>query len=276
VTRHAFRVTDRDAEISPLSAETLSDVLSCPYHPDVPLDLEVDSATCSACGRRFFRTTAGLDLRPDELRDGTARWKPGEPGWNPGVLRFFGGASRRRGAAPPEGSLEILDIGCGVHPTGTVNVDVYVPDPLPNNFLLAAADRLPFLAKTFDVVTSRYVIEHLTDPAEFIRRCLRLARREVVIVTDNGDWLGEIALRILGTGRIYHPEHTHKWSVEYLRNLCGRFEDCDSTVKLDTYSDTPVVRLLAWAARGRVLAALLHRDLEARLALRESSPARRS
>jgi hypothetical protein len=65
-------------------------------------------------------------------------------------------------------------------------------------------------------------------------------------------------------GRIYHPEHVYKWSVEYLENLCKRF-DVSAEVRLETLSDTPIVKLIGALGKGPVLAPLLHRDLRARL-----------
>jgi SAM-dependent methyltransferase len=243
--------------------------LSCPYHPDEPL--VVDSAesalACAVCKRSFPWQGACFDLRSDELRSGTSPWRPGDPGWDDRLFRRFGGRSTVRPDPLRDPSLETLDIGCGARPAGDFNLDAYVPDPLPANFVLGSADRLPYLQKSFDVVVSRYVIEHLTDPPKFIRDCVRLARREVVIATDNADWLGELVFRFIGRGRIFHPEHVYKWSVEYFRNLFERVDGVRANVRLDTLSDTPIVRLMALAARGPVFGPLLHRDLVARIAV---------
>jgi SAM-dependent methyltransferase len=242
--------------------------LSCPYDPDRPLLRDSAGLHCAVCGRTFGWNGACYDFRPDELRAGTSRWRPGDPGWNSGLLRFVGGASTARPDGPAGTGEEVLDIGCGARAMGTYNLDAYVPDPLPPNFVLGTADRLPFLAKSFDAVVSRYVIEHVTDPPQFVRDCVRLARREVTIVTDNADWLGELVFRAIGRGRIFHPEHVYKWSVEYLRNLLDRIAPGGASVELDTLSDTPAVRFVARYARGPILAPLLHRDLVARIAVR--------
>jgi SAM-dependent methyltransferase len=241
--------------------------LSCPYDPDVPLFPHGPTRTpsCSACGRAYHETSGVFDLRPDDLRSGTANWQPGPQEWNPGALELLVGKSQSD-VSRPDGR-ETLDIGCGARATGTVNIDVYAPDPLPQDFVLAAADRLPFLPGTFDRVVSRYVIEHVTEPASFISSCLRLSRSEVDIITDNADWIGEVVFRVAGRGRIFHPEHVYKWSVEYLKNLCARF-DVDSTVTLETLSETFAVKLCGMVGRGKILAPFLHRDLCARLRIR--------
>jgi SAM-dependent methyltransferase len=242
--------------------------LSCPYDPDRPLVRDSTGLRCDVCKRTFGWNGVCYDLRPDELRAGTSSWRPGDPGWESGLLRFVGGASAVRPDRPVDPAEEILDIGCGARAMGTYNLDAYVPDPLPKNFVLGTADRLPFLAKSFDVVVSRYVIEHVTDPPQFVRDCMRLARREVTIVTDNADWLGELVFRVIGRGRIFHPEHVYKWSVEYLRNLLDRVAPSAAAVELDTLSDTPAVRFVARYAQGPILGPLLHRDLVARIAVR--------
>jgi SAM-dependent methyltransferase len=238
--------------------------LRCPYDA-MSVHLQGLALKCSACERYFPWNGFAFDLRPDELRAGRSRWSPGPQHWDAGWLRIFGFGRRARNS-PREANCEILDIGCGSRPTGSINVDAYMPEPLPPNFILASAERLPFAAKSFDVVRSRYVIEHLTEPTSFIRDCLRLARSEVEIVTDNGDWLGEIAFRLLGRGRIFHPEHVYKWSAEYLLNLCKRIDaDVAADVTLLTLSNTLPVKALSLLGRGPILGALFHRDICVRL-----------
>jgi SAM-dependent methyltransferase len=251
------------------AATNLLRKLACPYDPDEPLrsDGPAQSLSCPVCRRDYRWNGSCFDLRTDELRLGTSRWQPGDPGWDDRHLWGIGGRSKRRPDPPLDALLEILDVGCGVRPAGQFNLDAYVPQPLPSNFVLGAADMMPYLPKTFDVVVSRYVIEHLTDPPKFIRDCVRLARREVVIVADNADWLGEVFFRLIGRGRIFHPEHVYKWSVEYFRNLFERIDGVRAHVQLETLSDTPIVRLAAKAAHGPVLGPLLHRDIVARIEL---------
>jgi SAM-dependent methyltransferase len=242
----------------------------CPYHPERGLRFEANDKTlvCDECRRRFPWEGRCFDLRPDDLRSNASEWVPGDPGWDDRHLWLIGANSKRRPDGTIDVASDVLDIGCGATPAGSFNLDAYVPEPVPPNFVLATADLLPFKAKTFDCVVSRYVIEHVTDPVHFVRECVRLARREITIVTDNADWLGEIAFRIAGRGRIFHAEHVYKWSVEYLRNLLQRFDGIEATVELDTLSDTPIVRLVARAARGPILGPLLHRDLVARIVVR--------
>lgn len=102
---------------------------------------------------------------------------------------------------------QVLEIGCGSNPRGSVNMDVYIPDPLPPNFILGSAELVPFRPKSFDLLTSQFVIEHVLEPARFITSQVLRARQMVEIITDNSEWIGETWFRAFGTGRIFHDEH---------------------------------------------------------------------
>jgi ubiquinone/menaquinone biosynthesis C-methylase UbiE len=94
-----------------------------------------------------------------------------------------------------------LDVGCGCHPTGDVNCDLYVKDEghrsgkkaklhLVNlkidtkeaaNFVLCDSQHLPFKDGAFEEAVSSHVIEHVRDPALLVREMLRVARREITV-----------------------------------------------------------------------------------------------
>jgi ubiquinone/menaquinone biosynthesis C-methylase UbiE len=75
-----------------------------------------------------------------------------------------------------------LDVGCGVTPTGTVNVDfvrsgenlhvgaVMLDPKTISNFVVADATHLPFKDGAFSLVFSSHVIEHVPDPQKNVRR----------------------------------------------------------------------------------------------------------
>jgi len=91
-----------------------------------------------------------------------------------------------------------LDVGCGVRPQGTVNVDIYIgasnpytkmpsitnPKKIPN-FVKADGQFLPFRSNIFDEVYCFHVIEHVENPYLLLRELLRVARGTVHIKTPH-------------------------------------------------------------------------------------------
>jgi SAM-dependent methyltransferase len=86
----------------------------------------------------------------------------------------------------------VLDVGCGVTPNGTVNVDfirrgenLHVgafmnPHVIPN-FVVADACYLPFKDGAFDLVFSSHVIEHVPDPKKMFGELCRVTGRRVIV-----------------------------------------------------------------------------------------------
>lgn len=86
-----------------------------------------------------------------------------------------------------------LDVGCGVTPTGTVNVDfvrsgenlhvgAVMLDPRSiSNFVVADACYLPFKDGAFNLVFSTHVIEHVPDPKKMFAELCRVSKEKVLI-----------------------------------------------------------------------------------------------
>jgi ubiquinone/menaquinone biosynthesis C-methylase UbiE len=90
----------------------------------------------------------------------------------------------------------ILDVGCGADFKGDVNVDLYLEHTIHRpilhkgnltakeipNLVKADAHYLPFTDDSFDLVYSHHLIEHLSNPILFIKECIRVSKREILII----------------------------------------------------------------------------------------------
>jgi len=88
----------------------------------------------------------------------------------------------------------ILDVGCGIHPKGDINCDLYIepisrdskfedrinPKEIPN-FVLCDAHFLPFVTNTFSQVVCFDVIEHVENPFFLLKELTRVSSNEVLI-----------------------------------------------------------------------------------------------
>jgi ubiquinone/menaquinone biosynthesis C-methylase UbiE len=154
----------------------------------------------------------------------------------------------------------VLDVGCGEIARGDVNIDQYVPKRIPANFILCSAEKLPFREASFGCVRNSYVIEHLIDPVKFINDCTMISKKKVVIITDNSDWLGEYYFRLVGSGRIFHPEHCYKWSVEYMRTLLSRLK-IKAIVTPCNLSPSSMVKLISSFGKLPRIGIIFYRDI---------------
>lgn len=256
--------------------------LACPYdHSEIFLHTG-SYFECEKCHRHFPVKKDGIvDFLPDNLRcvaaregdlsgaaggsflENTGKWRPGLRYWIPGFLAKTVSSLRCRGTGrllDRQAGMIMLDVGCGGSAQGDVNVDVYIPQPIPKNFILASAELLPFKDNSFDIVRSAYVIEHNLLPTEMIKEHFRVSSQMVKTYTDNSDWVGAIVLRILNTGFIFHDEHYFKWSKEYFSNLIDRL-GFDGTVSLFNSSPSLIVKLLALLGRLPRIGPVFYRDL---------------
>jgi len=247
--------------------EELLKILACPYDRfDLELRDFISSGEeiisgkliCKSCGREYhIRNSIPNFLVCMEIDN--KHWKRGERVWNKDFIsKVLTKLKVKENEIVTEGFT--LDVGCGENPRGDVNLDCYIPSRIPKNFILGSAEKLPFKEKSFDVIRSSYVIEHLLDPVNFIRQCVDMAKKKVIIITDNSDWLGEIFFRLVGSGRIFHDEHYYKWSVEYMRNLLKRL-GLNATVKPCNLSPTLIVKLLSSLGILPRIGVLFYRDI---------------
>jgi len=123
--------------------------------------------------------------------------------------------------------MNVLDIGCGCRPRGDVNVDLYVGKTIHRtrlqeinpkqirNFVKADSLHLPFKTNSFDNVVSYHVIEHVDNPTLFLKECVRVVKKQVVIVCPHA-W---------ARGKLFRRNMAHKsyfrcrWFIQSLKQF---------------------------------------------------------
>lgn len=136
------------------------------------------------------------------------------------------------------GAVTALDAGCGegetierlkdVLPANLVGFDIN-PDSVAftarrfpgMTFSVEDIYRLPYAARSFDLVFCLEVLEHLERPVDALAELARVARSDLVISVPHEPWfqLGNLArgkyLRRWGD----HPEHIQHWNARSLAPL---------------------------------------------------------
>lgn len=124
----------------------------------------------------------------------------------------------------------ILDVGCGNHPKGDVNCDLYIDDTeghrnseqvLSNvytlnvhaipNFVKCSSLYLPFKEGTFETVISSQVIEHVENPFAMLKELAYVATKRIEIETVHR--VGE-AFDLRGR-KWYRKHHVSKFNFHW-------------------------------------------------------------
>jgi SAM-dependent methyltransferase len=144
------------------------------------------------------------------------------------IYRFFFPSLKQYVKKELAGCKTVLDLGCGngtdsplpgVALTYSVGVEIYQPyleecrqKKIHSEYIKADIRKIEFKKGSFDAVLMLEVLEHLTreEGELMIDRCLRWARKKVIIATPNG-YLEQ-------DGYDHNPFQEHKsgWSVEDL------------------------------------------------------------
>ena len=192
--------------------------------------------------------SAAASLDPSEVEKFSkmaAEW------WNPkgkfGVLHVFnpvrlayikeqvcGRFARDPFAQHPFEGLRFLDIGCGggllTEPMARLGATITGVDPSEKNintakvhaaeqeleidYRAATAEDLAAAGEAFDVILNMEVIEHVTDPAAFIRTCAALLKPQGLMFTATlNRTLKSFGLAIIGAEYVldWLPKGTHQW-----------------------------------------------------------------
>lgn len=126
---------------------------------------------------------------------------------------------------------KLLDVGCGrgdfLNGFRNCGLDALGVDHDPSgakvgkDVVVKYADvekgEFPFEDSTFDVVYSKSVIEHLSDPTHFIKETRRILKPGGRIIVMTPDWVT--------TMKIFYDDHTHRqpYTVRGIKNLLDIF-----------------------------------------------------
>jgi hypothetical protein len=161
---------------------------------------------------------------------------------------------------PSDEKAFTLDIGCGKNPRGSVNMDIFLPNPIPSNFILASAELIPFKPRSFDIVYSVHVIEHLINPLKFINKQVEISKNKVYIVMDNSEWLGTIWMRLTNRGYLFCKQHYYQWTKEYIENLTNRI-GLQTKIKLINFNPSLITDIISFPGRVKWLKNLFYIDI---------------
>jgi SAM-dependent methyltransferase/uncharacterized protein YbaR (Trm112 family) len=134
---------------------------------------------------------------------------------------------------PPNAA--ILEIGSGVRRLGPQVINVEI-DLFPNVDIVATGDAIPFLENTFDLVICQAVLEHVQNPADFVRDML-------FVLKPGGQLYAEIPF-LQG----YHadPHDYQRYTISGIEYLFKQTEKIESGVAVGPSS------VLAWILREYV------------------------
>ncbi len=109
--------------------------------------------------------------------------------------------------------MEILDVGSGLCPRGTVNVDLN-PEYKPT--VMADARHLPFKASVFDRVYLSHILEHVIDPEKILKETHEVlkAGKLVIINFPNFASLSVLVAWIMG----FHTKD-FKWRETFVPSI---------------------------------------------------------
>ena len=132
-----------------------------------------------------------------------------------------------------------INFGCGKEKLkGYVNVD---NDKGCNPDVLYDLNKFPYPFKTNSIeeIYSKFVVEHLENPQQFLRECYRILKphKKITIVTDNMIGLHYILNKYKENGFDWFNEHICAFNRKMLERLFFNADFC--LVKVDFVNDYP-------------------------------------
>ena len=143
----------------------------------------------------------------------------------------------------------ILNVGCGNDTYGTHFIDLY---PSRKEVIKCDVDKekFPFPSNYFDEVFSRNLIEHLTNPSNFLKESYRVLKKggKIIVITDNASyWVWAVSKTHHGGYRIYENvqgRHYQLFTPEHLINYLKKFGFRKIKWKFIRHSDNLIVSLI--------------------------------
>lgn len=136
-------------------------------------------------------------------------------------------------------------------------IDIEVRKDVENT-VRAYGDHLPFMEDTFDVIVAGEIIEHVDEPFNFLKDCIRVLKPggKIIITTPNIHALYWFIRHAIGKpGISSHPQHIYAWDIPLLERLLvraglevkevGYINICDKK-KIPHYIVYRVFKQLAW------------------------------
>lgn len=132
-----------------------------------------------------------------------------------------------------------LDVGCGVKPTGDVNLELYpvksghrpnqpnIPFRHAKNPVKGDALHLPFRTGSFSEVVANHVIEHVDDPFVMLKEMIRVANGTVEIYCPHR------------LHRIDNPSHRCHFTKTWFVNALKKLGIHEATIEYNSFTYLP-------------------------------------
>jgi SAM-dependent methyltransferase len=183
---------------------------------------DIELYECSATGMRFWRPTeiAGPEKFYKLLSEGVSNYYRDER-WEYSIARDAIGTGKR-----------VLEVGCGrgfflrsLEPQNNTGIGLELNDSAIKNKVTSFEVRKQFVEEllssegaTFDVVCSFQVLEHVPDPATFLRSCLAMVKRKgllIISVPNNAHEQHRLMLDAFDLP----PHHINHFTEDVLRKV---------------------------------------------------------
>lgn len=154
----------------------------------------------------------------------------------------------------------ILDIGCGAHPMGDVNLDRYVGEAIDHRllselslnpkyiprFVLGDTEYLPFNDNSFDTVRASHLLEHINNPFRVLQEMKRVSSKHIVIILPSAHRLDA------------KRGHVYSWTKRAFEHLLNRADIKIIHSRVSLKISFGLLRSWKWGVILEILGVWLH------------------